>query len=150
MDQASKVAILSAGIFFLFGLVTGIWKYIILTKSQDEKSNTYIHILHRTCLFYSFASLLISKLVEFSIFSEYLRVVLVAVIEASFLFASINYLIHAVLNDTENQFRKPYAIGKFKLPTFVFHGGMVLIILEEILPFSLILYGYINAIIPKL
>ena len=55
-----KIAYLFSSIFFLTGLLSGIWKYIGIAK--NGKAHIYVDILHRAAFFYSFASVLIANL----------------------------------------------------------------------------------------
>mgnify|MGYP002653205800 CR=1 FL=1 len=54
-----KLALASAGVFFLSGLLTGVWKYAHMARTPAAQAPVYVDIAHRAALFYSFAALLI-------------------------------------------------------------------------------------------
>ena len=60
MISAENLAIIFAGIFFLNGLLTGVWKFNQISKSADGKAHPYVDIAHRSSLLYSFTTLLIA------------------------------------------------------------------------------------------
>ena len=54
MIEAENLAIIFAGIFFLNGLLTGVWKFNQISKSADGKAHPYVDIAHRSsCLLYT-------------------------------------------------------------------------------------------------
>ena len=61
MISADNLAIIFAGVFFLNGLLTGVWKFNQISKSVDGKAHPYVDIAHRSSLLYSFAALLIAN-----------------------------------------------------------------------------------------
>jgi len=60
MSAAESLAIVAAGVFFLNGLLTGVWKYLQMRKSPDALAHPYVDIAHRTSLMYSFAAILLA------------------------------------------------------------------------------------------
>jgi len=59
----------ACGIFFLTGLITGVWKYYHIHSSKEAEAPVYVDIAYRTSLMYSFATLVLTKFVEFSHYS---------------------------------------------------------------------------------
>ncbi|MCU0240264.1 MAG: hypothetical protein MUC29_12550 [Pyrinomonadaceae bacterium] len=106
MNLAIKIALLVSGIFLLNGMLTGIWKYYHIMKSENHQAPVYVDIAHRTSFFYSFASLVIAKLMEFSPFSEFWQVIIVSVPLFYFLAAVASYVREGLLNRTDNMFRE--------------------------------------------
>lgn len=47
-------------------------------------------------------------------------------------FAISTYLIHGILEDTENQFKSPHLLGKFRIPKWIFHSSMFALIVGEL------------------
>lgn len=132
MILAEKIALTGAATFFIFGLITGIWKYAGIVKSQKAEAPAYVSILHRACLLYSFACLVLFHLAKFSAFSDCLNAWAVSVVIFFFIFANTTYLIHAILKDTDNQFKKPHRLGKFELSPALFHFSMLALIAGEV------------------
>ncbi len=132
MTAAEKIALTAAGTFLLSGMLTGVWKYAKIMASPEHRAPVYVDIAHRTSFFYSFASLVIAKLIEFSPFAAPVRTVIVAVPIAFFVITVTGYIREGVLDRTENMF----AERSFVTTTF-----MYLLIAGEIGGFLMILGG---------
>lgn len=104
MTLAVKISLLVSGLFLLNGMLTGVWKYRKIMSSPEHRAPVYVDIAHRASFFYSFASLVIAKLIEFSPFSESWQIVIVAFPLAYFLLTVIGYMKEGFLNRTENMF----------------------------------------------
>ena len=61
MSASVVIALVACGVFFLTGLVTGIWKYRSMITSSEGKAPVYVDICHRSALMYSFGSLVRSE-----------------------------------------------------------------------------------------
>ena len=134
MTLAIKISLLCSGLFLLSGMLTGIWKYSQIMKSENHQAPVYVDIAHRTSFFYSFASLVLAKLMEFSPFSEFWQVVIVAVPLSYFILSVIGYIKEGYLNRTDNMFRERNFIT-----TWFMYG----LIAGEIGGFVLIFGGFI-------
>jgi hypothetical protein len=132
--MAIKISLLCSGLFLLSGMLTGIWKYSKIMSSENHQAPVYVDIAHRTSFFYSFASLVIAKLIEFSPFSEFWQIVIVAVPLSYFILTVIGYVREGFLNRTDNMFRE-----KNFVTTWFMYG----LIAGEIGGFALILGGFI-------
>src|SRR4029078_9501651 len=66
----TKAVLLAAGIFFLWALLLGVWKYRQMATSPEGQSHPYVDIAHRAALLYSFAGVLLAVFVELSGWSE--------------------------------------------------------------------------------
>ena len=66
MEPAESLAVVMAGVFFLNGLLTGVWKYLQIRSSESATAHPYVDIAHRASLLYSFAALLLAKFAEIS------------------------------------------------------------------------------------
>lgn len=143
MNSAAFAAFIFAGIFFICGLLSGIWKYIAIIKSSTAQAPAYVDIFHRASFTYSFASFLIAIFARYSLWP--LEINLIAVLTATFFFtfALLTYLLHGLLVDTDNQFRKPYRLGSLTLPPFIVHSSMILLILGELAGFTIVFTGFI-------
>jgi len=134
MNLAIKISLLFSGLFLLNGMLTGIWKYAKIMSSENHQAPVYVDIAHRTSFFYSFASLVIAKLIEFSPFTESQQVVIVAAPILYFAMTVIGYMKEGFLNRTENLFSERNFIT-----TWFMYG----LIVAEIGGLILILYGFI-------
>ena len=141
MEPASQLALFACGIFFLTGLLTGVWKYLAISRSPKVEAPRYVSVAHQTSLMYSFAALVLLKLLEFSPYSETINLIAVAVPLFFFATAMVTYVLHAALRDTENQFQKPYRIGSLIIPPVVFHTMIWLLILGEVGGFVVLFAG---------
>ena len=126
------LAIMASGTFLLTGLVTGVWKYLQIRKSPDAQAHVYVDIAHRASLLYSFAALVIAKFVELSVFSDTTNLVAATFPVVFFAIAIGTYIVHAVLDDTDNQFRDPNMLTTV---------GMWALIVSEIGGFAVLFVG---------
>ncbi len=134
MPLAVKISLLVSGLFLLNGMITGVWKYAKIMSSPEHKAPVYVDIAHRTSFFYSFASLVIAALINFSPFDEFWQVVIVAVPLGYFVVTVIGYVKEGILNRTDNMFSERNFIT-----TYFMYG----LIAGEIIGFALILGGFI-------
>lgn len=54
--NAADFSLLAAGVFFLIGLITGVWKYAEIMRSEKTRASYYVDIAHRTSLMYALAA----------------------------------------------------------------------------------------------
>jgi hypothetical protein len=134
MTLAVKIALLASGLFLLSGMLTGIWKYAKIMRSAEHRAPVYVDIAHRASFFYSFASLVIAKLIEFSPFSAAQQTVIVAVPLLYFILTVIGYIKEGFLDRTDNMFAERNFI------TVWFMYGLIA---GEIGGFLLILGGFV-------
>jgi len=134
---AYQLAIVSAGVFFLNALLTGVWKYQQICASDQARAHPYVDIAHRTSLMYSFAALLVATFVEISQLSSTIEFVATFFLVIYFAMAIISYMVQGFLKTTENQFiNAPPVVGWF----------MWSLIIAEIGGFCVLLFGVITAI----
>ena len=105
MIEADNLAIIFAGVFFLNGLLTGVWKFNQIAKSADGKAHPYVDIAHRSSLLYSFAALLIANFAYLSELSNEIELIATIALVAYFAFA-ICYMIQGFRQTTDNQLRE--------------------------------------------
>jgi hypothetical protein len=113
MNTAYQIAIVAAGIFFLNGLITGVWKYSQIAASDQGKAHPYVDIAHRSSLLYSFAAILIATFVEISQLSNTLETIATVLLISYFSFAIVSYMIQGALAKTDNQLRNSGALTKW-------------------------------------
>ena len=104
--MAVKISILFAGLYLLIGMLTGVWKYAAIMKSENHKSSMYIDIAHRNALLFSFACLVIAKLMEFSPFSLVVQLVITLIPLFYFSLTTINQIKEGFSGRTETIFKE--------------------------------------------
>ena len=144
--KALTFCYVSAGVFFLGALLSGVWKYIGILNSDKAEAPESVSVLHRSGLMYSFAALLLAQFAQLNPYSETVKLWSCVAVIAFFAFAQTTYLIHALLKDTDNQFRKPYILGQWQMPGYIIHGSMILLILAEIGGFAVLFWGFLETL----
>lgn len=132
MSLAEKYCLTAAFIFFITGLLSGIWKYHLMNKGVDHRERYYVDITHRSSLLYSFAAILLAKFAELSVFPDIVNTVSALAVLIFFAAAIFTYIVHGVLNDTNNQLEKPHKVGHKHLPTWLTPVFMILLIVAEV------------------
>lgn len=139
--QAVWLARWACGGFFLVALLTGVWKYLAITRSDEHKAPIYVDIAHRAAFLYSFACLVLVHFAQLSKWSSSVNFMGVAVAVFFFATAEGTYIIHGLLRDTDNQLASPHKLGKATLPGVLVHGYMLLLIVGEIGGFLVVFTG---------
>ena len=129
------MSLLASGLFLLAGMLTGIMKYRRTMQSPDHRAPVYIDIAHRASLLYSFAALVIAKLLEFSPYSPTVQIVAAGFPLAFFAITIVGYFVFGMLNTTQNIFERR---------NFITTWYMYALIAGEIGGFSVILWGFIS------
>ncbi len=115
-------------------MLTGVWKYAKIMSSPEHAAPVYVDISHRASFFYSFASLVIAKLLESSPFGVFWQIIIVAFPLSYFILTVIGYMKEGYINRTENM---------FETRNFITTWFMYGLIAGEIGGFALILGGFI-------
>ena len=147
MEAAESLAIVSAGIFFLVGLITGIWKYKQIMASENAQAHPYVDICHRASLLYSFAAILLAKFIEVSQLPGTVELVAVSAVLFYFASAIFTYFIHGVLQDTDNQLKPPFHVGKVNISSRAISVNMWMLITGEVAGFLVLFYGVLVAVL---
>lgn len=145
-ESAVRLCIVSAGLFFLAGLLTGAWKYFHIARSAEAVAPAYVDIAHRAALLYSFAALLLAVFAGLSAWSDPVNLVAAALPLAFFALAVGGYVVHGVLRDTDNQLRKPHRLGARTLPDAAIAGFMWALMAAEIGGFAVLFAGTLKAL----
>ena len=135
MSPAIKLTLLASGLFLLSGMLTGVMKYRRTMQSPDHRAPVYIDIAHRASLLYSFAALVMAKLLEYSPYSERVQILATAFPLAFFAITIVGYFVFGMLNTTDNIFQKR---------GFITTWYMYALIAGEIGGFSVILWGFLS------
>jgi hypothetical protein len=147
LTPATLVALFSAGLFFLSGLLTGVWKARWMMTSPDATAPYYVDIAHRASLLYSFACLLLAAFAQLSAWSEPVNLAGVAVPVVLFAGAVKSYVFHGWLKDTDNQLRRPHRLGRWTVPPAMMRLAMTAVIVGEIGGFLVLFTGFLVAIL---
>lgn len=133
MNLAIKVSLLASGLFLLAGMLIGIIKYRAMLGSATHTAPPYIDIAHRAAFLYSFAMLVIAKLLEYSPYSERVQLGAAGLVLAFLALTVCGYVMHGLRNDTDNLFRER---------TFTTTWYMYLLIAGEVGGLSVIIWGF--------
>ena len=132
LSLAEKLCVTAAFVFFMVGLLTGIWKYRCMATSDDAGAPNYVDVAHRSSLMYSFAAVLLAYFARLSVLPATVNIVAAATALGFFGFAIATYIVHGLLRDTNNQFRKPHQLGPHHLPGWFMSLSMALLIIAEV------------------
>ena len=136
MNIAVKISLLSSGLFLLLGMLIGIIKYRRMFTTPEHVAPYYIDTAHRAALLYSFAMLVIAKLLEHVRFSLAVQLGAMGLVLVFLTLTVFGYLIHGIQNKTDNMFRER---------NFITTWYMYFLIAGEIGGLSIILWGFISA-----
>lgn len=136
MTLAIKISLLASGLFLLVGMLIGIVKHQKMLKSPDHMSPAYIDIAHRAAFLYSFAMLVIAKLLEYSPYSETVQLVSMGSILIFLSVTIVGYFVTGMMNKTDNLFRN----HDFRTTWYVY-----MLTAGEIGGFSVIIWGFISS-----
>lgn len=115
-------------------LLTGVWKYRHMLVAEGHLAPFYVDTAHRAALLYTFAALLLARLVEESPFSPAVNLAAIGGPLAFFATAIATYIRLGAENRTENQFHER---------TFATTWGMAALIIAEIGGFGVLLAGFL-------
>jgi len=141
LSLAVKLAILFSGIFLWVGMLTGVWKYLQIRNSAQSRAHYYVDIAHRSSLLYAPATLILAVLAYYSQFSETINLICVVLNLAFFSFSIGAYILHGMLKDTTNQFKKPHQLGKVQLPGILMTLAMIGLVVAELGGTGILLWG---------
>ena len=146
METAEKLAIVSSGVFFLTALLTGIWKYRQIMAAPEGEAHPYVDICHRASLLYAFAAILLAKFVEISQLPAVWEISATAAVVFYFAVAILSYMVHGLLQDTENQLKAPFRLGQNTLSAHQVSVHMWMLITAEVGGFLILFYGVLAAL----
>ena len=135
MSLAIKISLLSSGLFLLTGMLVGVLKYHRIMTSPEHRAPVYVDIAHRAAFLYSFAMLVVAKLLEYNPYTMRVQVAAVATVLVFFVLTVFGYLMEGVRDRTDNLFRER---------NFTTTWYMYLLIVGEIGGLSVILWGFIE------
>jgi hypothetical protein len=101
-----QLIIVAMGLFFLTGLLTGVWKYYHMLHRTDHQAPVYVNIAHSAALQYSFACLVLLVFAGLSSFPVAVNAAAAGVVLLFFASAITTYIVLGLRNRTNNQFER--------------------------------------------
>lgn len=144
--DAATLCLLATGLFFLNGMLTGVWKYAAMARSDTATAPVYVDIAHRTSLMYAFSALVLHAFVPYSPLGPVGTLWAAGIPLLFFALAIGTYVLHGILRDTDNQLRKPYVLGRGRVPGMLLHGFMWALVLGEIGGFAILFWGFLQGL----
>ena len=135
MSIAVKISVAAAGLYLFAGMLLGIVKYRRIMTSAEHRAPVYIDIAHRAAFMYSFAALVIARLLEYSPYSERVQVGAAGLVLAYFTVTILGYTAHGLRDDTENIFAERNVTTTWFMYT---------LIAAEVGGLSVILWGFLS------
>ena len=143
LTQATELSIIFSGIFLWVGMLTGVWKYYQIRKTELARAHYYVDIAHRSSLLYAAASLILAALSYFTSLSDSLSLFCVVANLFFFSMSILVYIIHGMLKDTTNQFKQPHKLGQWSIPRWCMTFLMLSLIMVELGATAILLLGTI-------
>lgn len=144
LEWSVKIAIIFSGVYLWVGMLTGVWKYYQIARSETARAHYYVDIAHRSSLLYAPATLIVAVMAYYSSWNEGLNLICVLINLFFFSFAIISYVLHGLLKDTSNQFKQPHQLGKFTLHACLMRSAMIGLVVGEVLSTTILLVGVIQ------
>jgi hypothetical protein len=135
MNPAIKISLFASGLFLLSGLLTGVLKYQRIMASPSHRAPVYVDIAHRASFLYSFAALVIARLLEYSPYPQWVQTCAAVLPLAFFAITIAGYAAHGLSDTTDNIFRER---------NFTTTWYMYMLILGEIGGFAIIFWGFLQ------
>lgn len=147
LNLSVKLALIFSGVYLWVGMLTGVWKYVQISRSELARAHYYVDIAHRSSLLYAPASLILAVMAYCSSFQEIINLLCVIVNLVFFSFSIASYVLHGWLKDTSNQFKQPHQLGAVHLPKILLRLAMILLVIGEIFATGILLLGMIKGLL---
>lgn len=105
INTAPRIALTASGIFFMTGLLTGVWKYLCMRQHQSADAPHYVNTAHRAALMYAFAAQLLAVFTATSAFSDTVNTVAVIFPLLFFGIAIVHYINLGLTTESNNSMR---------------------------------------------
>lgn len=79
LNLSVKLALIFSGVYLWVGMLTGVWKYVQISRSELARAHYYVDIAHRSSLLYAPASLILAVMAYCSSFQEIINLLCVIV-----------------------------------------------------------------------
>ncbi|CAM9301180.1 hypothetical protein [Acinetobacter bereziniae] len=147
LNLSVKLALIFSGVYLWVGMLTGVWKYVQISRSELARAHYYVDIAHRSSLLYAPASLILAVMAYCSSFQEIINLLCVIVNLVFFSFSIASYVLHGWLKDTTNQFKQPHQLGAVHLPKILLRLAMILLVIGEIFATGILLLGMFKGLL---
>jgi hypothetical protein len=104
-NTASCIALSASGIFFMAGLLTGLWKYGCMRNHPLAEAPYYVNVAHRAALMYAFSAQLLAVFAVISVFPVWLNTIAVVPPLLFFAIAIGHYAQLGMTTDSTNSLR---------------------------------------------
>lgn len=135
MTLAIKITLAASGLFLFVGMVGGVLKYHGIMTSPSHRAHPYIDVAHRAALLYSFAALVMAKLLEYSPYPQAVQLLITGVPLFFFAVAIAQYFRLGLARRVTNQFSER---------NFNTTWGMALLIVGELGGVGAIVWGFVS------
>lgn len=147
MSLAVRTAIIASGVFLWIGMLTGVWKYLQIRKSERFRAHYYVDVAHRASLMYASACLILAVLAYFSAWDDQYDFIFVMGNIIFFAAAVLSYIVHGMLKDTSNQLQVPHKAWKWTLPSILMTLFMWSLIIAELGGTTALLIGAVKTLL---
>lgn len=145
--SADVFCLLAAGVFFSSGLLTGVWKYRAIMASDAAQAPVYVDVAHRASLMYAFSAILMREFVPYSPLGPTGTMWAVGLPILFFASAIVMYIVHGVLQDTDNQLRRPHVLGNAHVSGGMIGVYMTSLMAGEIGGFAILFWGFVRTVL---
>lgn len=135
IHTAPRIALSAAGIFFMAGLLTGLWKYLCMRRHPSAEAPHYVNTAHRAALMYAFSAHLLAVFAAMSAFSDTINTFAVVLPLLFFGIAIGHYIQLGLTTESHNSLRDSTDKAK---DYFILN----LLACAEIGGFSVLLFGF--------
>lgn len=104
-NTASAIALSAAGIFFMAGLLTGLWKYLCMRHHPQSEAPHYVNTAHRAALMYAFSAQLLAVFAGISAFPGWVNTAAVIPPLVFFAIAIVHYVQLGMTTSSNNSLR---------------------------------------------
>ncbi len=136
MRLAVRISLAASGLYLLAGMLIGVVKYWKTMRSSEHRAPVYIDIAHRAAFMYSFAALVMAKLLEHSTLTTRVQLGALGLVLLFFTITIAGYFAEGLRDRTDNLFRER---------NFTTTWYMYLLIAGEIGGLAVILWGFLRA-----
>jgi hypothetical protein len=131
-----KISLLASGLFLLFGMLIGILKHRQMLNRHAHSAAPYVDIAHRAAFLYSFAMLVVAKLLEYNPYPQAVQLIAMSAVLLFLALTVGGYLAHGLKNRRDTIFRER---------NFTTTWYMYLLMAGEIGGLSVIIWGFVSA-----
>lgn len=146
LNLSVKLALIFSGVYLWVGMLTGVWKYVQISRSELARAHYYVDIAHRSSLLYAPATMILALMAYCSDWNGTINLLCVVINLIFFSFSIASYVLHGWLKDTTNQFKQPHQLGSMQLPKILLRLAMVLLVVGEVVATGILLLGMIKGL----